>query len=103
MYQEDYVSLITATELGQRMTYSPPTYSSLLPSFKKYLSEAVLEVTTLPFNSVQFINMLSSFANRVLYIHTHTKISEILLLQVSMMDKLNITIKAQIMAQLSSQ
>ena len=45
MYQEDYVSLLTATEIPQRISYSPSSFSSLLPSFGDSIGSAVEEVT----------------------------------------------------------
>ena len=48
MYQEDYPSLLMATEIGERITYSPSSYTSLLPKFEQYALSAVDEVNMTP-------------------------------------------------------
>ena len=44
MYQEDYFSLLNATEIGRRMTYSPSSAPSLLPTFTNYVTMAIDQV-----------------------------------------------------------
>ena len=44
VFQEDYFSLLNATEIGQRITYSPSSYSNLLPSFTNYVTMAIDQV-----------------------------------------------------------
>ena len=48
VYQEDYPALLMATEIGERITYSPSSYTSLLPKFEQYALSAVDEVKLTP-------------------------------------------------------
>ena len=44
VYQEDYPSLLLGAEIGERITYSPSSFSSLLSGFANYVTMAINEV-----------------------------------------------------------
>ena len=55
MYQEDYPSLLYATEIGRRITYDPSTIMELAQEFSQNIAFAVDEVSccTLAANSLK--------------------------------------------------
>ena len=44
VYQEDYFSLLNVTEIGQRITYSPSSFSLLLPTLANSVNMAIDQV-----------------------------------------------------------
>lgn len=44
VYQEDYFSLLLGAEVGERITYSPSSFPSLLSGFANYVTMAINEV-----------------------------------------------------------
>ena len=44
VYQEDYFSLLNATEIGTKITYNPANINTLAHQFESYVTAAIEEV-----------------------------------------------------------